>query len=281
MIQMGAHAIDRARWDWKTVEDNPFRCPDPRAAEDWAARLEEVRRTGSSLGAVIEVAASGVRAGLGAPIYGKLDADLAAAMMGINAVKGVEIGAGFAAAGLTGEENADEMRMRGGKPAFLSNNAGGILGGISTGQDILVRFAVKPTSSILVPRRTITVGGANAEIANPRAARPPASASARCRWARRWWPACSPTTCSCTAPRTVSARPGNGPASRSRLAAGDKVLAVAVRAGDRAFGQPHGPPARPAVEPGRDAGARRRARGFVADDAALADLGPPDPRTGA
>ena len=165
MIQMGAHAIDRARWDWKTVEDNPFRCPDPRAAEDWAARLEEVRRTGSSLGAVIEVAASGVRAGLGAPIYGKLDADLAAAVMGINAVKGVEIGAGFAAAGLTGEENADEMRMRGGKPAFLSNNAGGILGGISTGQDILVRFAVKPTSSILIPRRTITVGGANAEIA--------------------------------------------------------------------------------------------------------------------
>ncbi len=165
MVQMGTHAIDRARWDWKTVEDNPFWCPDPQAAEDWAARLEEVRRTGSSLGAVIEVVASGVRAGLGAPVYGKLDADLAAAVMGINAVKGVEIGAGFAAAGLSGEANADEMRMRGGKPAFLSNNAGGILGGISTGQEILVRFAVKPTSSILTKRRTITTGGENTEIA--------------------------------------------------------------------------------------------------------------------
>ncbi len=165
MVQMGAHAIDRARWDWKTVEANPFWCPDAGAAEDWAARLEEVRRTGSSLGAVIEVVASGVRAGLGAPVYGKIDADLAAAMMGINAVKGVEIGAGFAAAGLSGEGNADEMRMRSGKPAFLSNHTGGILGGISTGQEIRVRFAVKPTSSILTPRRTVTTGGRNAEIA--------------------------------------------------------------------------------------------------------------------
>ena len=165
MIQIGAHAIERSNWDWKAVERNPFWCPDPQAAVAWADQLEAVRRAGSSVGAVIEVVASGVRAGLGAPIYGKLDADLAAAMMGINAVKGVEIGAGFAAASLSGEDNADEMRMRGTKPAFLSNNAGGILGGISTGQEIVVRFAVKPTSSILTPRRTVTTKGKNAEIA--------------------------------------------------------------------------------------------------------------------
>ena len=165
LIQIGDHAIERARWDWKTVENNPFWCPDARTAKDWEAYLDEVRKAGSSVGAVIEVVASGVRAGLGAPIYGKLDSDLAAAMMGINAVKGVEIGAGFAAATLTGEENADEIRMRGGKPAFLSNNAGGLLGGISTGQDIVVRFAVKPTSSIPIPRRTVTTDGKNAEIA--------------------------------------------------------------------------------------------------------------------
>ena len=164
MIQMGDRAIDRSNWDWKVVDHNPFWCPDEAAAEDWTDYLETVRTSGSSVGAVIEVIASGVRAGLGAPIYGKLDADLAAAMMGINAVKGVEIGAGFGAAALSGEENADEMRMRGGKPAFLSNNAGGILGGISTGQDIVVRFAVKPTSSILAPRRTVTVDGRDTEI---------------------------------------------------------------------------------------------------------------------
>ena len=164
MIQMGDRTIDRSKWDWKQVGKNPFWCPDEQAAQDWSVYLDSVRTSGSSVGAVIEVIASGVRAGLGAPIYGKLDADLAAAMMGINAVKGVEIGAGFGAAALSGEENADEMRMRGGKPAFLSNNAGGILGGISTGQDIVVRFAVKPTSSILAPRRTVTVDGRDTEI---------------------------------------------------------------------------------------------------------------------
>lgn len=164
MIELGGHAADRSRWDWKEVERNPFRCPDPRAAEDWAGLLERARRAGSSLGAVIEVVATGVRAGLGAPVYAKLDADLAAALMGVNAVKGVEIGAGFAAAALAGEENADEMRIRAGKPHFLSNNAGGILGGISTGQDVVARFAVKPTSSIRIPRRTVTVDGRNAEI---------------------------------------------------------------------------------------------------------------------
>ena len=164
MVQMGDSAIDRAAWDWKAVKKNPFWCPDAAAAEAWSEYLESVRLAGSSVGAVIEVVASGVRAGLGAPIYGKLDSDLAAAMMGINAVKGVEIGAGFGAAALSGEENADEIRMRAGKPAFLSNNAGGILGGISTGQDIVVRFAVKPTSSILAPRRTVTVDGRNTEI---------------------------------------------------------------------------------------------------------------------
>ncbi|MDE0058609.1 MAG: chorismate synthase [Defluviicoccus sp.] len=164
MVQMGEHAVDRSKWDWKAVEKNPFWCPDAGAAEAWADYLDSVRSAGSSVGAVIEVVASGVRAGLGAPVYGRLDADLAAAMMGINAVKGVEIGAGFGAAVLTGEENADEMRMRGGKPVFLSNNAGGILGGISTGQDIVLRFAVKPTSSILAPRRTVTVDGRDTEI---------------------------------------------------------------------------------------------------------------------
>jgi len=164
LIQVGPHAIDRARWDWAAVERNPFWCPDPVAAAAWEGYLDGVRKAGSSAGAVVEVVASGVPAGLGAPVYGKLDAELAAAFMGINAVKGVEIGAGFAAAGLSGEENADEMRMREGKVAFLSNHAGGILGGISTGQDIVARFAVKPTSSILTPRRTVTVAGEDAEI---------------------------------------------------------------------------------------------------------------------
>jgi chorismate synthase len=164
MIQMGTHAIDRSRWDWGAVDQNPFFCPDSATAAIWEGRLDAARKAGSSLGAVIEVVASGVPAGLGDPIYGKLDADLAAAMMGINAVKGVEIGAGFAAAGLSGEENADEMRMQDGRVTFLSNNAGGILGGISTGQDIVVRFAVKPTSSIPIPRKGITKQGENVDI---------------------------------------------------------------------------------------------------------------------
>jgi chorismate synthase len=165
LIQIGPHKIDRARWDWDAIGDNPFWSPDRQAAQQWEGYLDDVRKRGSSTGAVIEVVASGVPAGLGEPIYGKLDADLAAAMMSINAVKGVEIGAGFAAAALSGEENADEIRMRDGAPHFLSNNAGGILGGISSGQDIVVRFAVKPTSSILTPRRTIDAHGHETEIA--------------------------------------------------------------------------------------------------------------------
>jgi chorismate synthase len=165
LVQMGKHAIDRARWDWAEVERNPFFCPDAKQAAFYADYLDEVRKRGSSVGAIIEVIADGVPAGLGAPVYGKLDGDIAAALMGINAVKGVEIGAGFAAAAFSGEENADEMRMgNDGKPLFLSNHAGGILGGISTGQPVVARFAVKPTSSILHPRRTIDRFGNETEI---------------------------------------------------------------------------------------------------------------------
>jgi len=165
LIQMGEHKIDRARWDWDQVERNPFFCPDAKAAKLLETYLDGVRKSGSSVGAVIEVIAEGVPAGLGAPVYGKLDGDLAAAIMGINAVKGVEIGAGMGAAALTGEENGDEMRIgNDGKPVFLSNNAGGILGGISSGQAIVVRFAVKPTSSILTPRRTVDRYGNETEI---------------------------------------------------------------------------------------------------------------------
>jgi chorismate synthase len=165
LVQMGPHCIDRGRWDWAEVERNPFFCPDAEQAKFFADYLDDVRKRGSSVGAVIEVVAEGVPPGLGAPIYGKLDGDLAAALMSINAVKGVEIGAGFAAAALTGEENADEMRMgNDGHPRFLSNQAGGILGGISTGQPVVARFAVKPTSSILTPRRTVDRYGNETEI---------------------------------------------------------------------------------------------------------------------
>jgi chorismate synthase len=165
LIQIGEHAIDRDRWDWDEVERNPFWSPDAETAARWEGYLDDIRKDGSSVGAVIEVVAEGVPVGLGAPIYDKLDADLAKAMMSINAVKGVEIGSGFAAARLRGEENADEMRAgNDGRPRFLSNHAGGILGGISTGQAVVVRFAVKPTSSILTPRRTITADGSETEI---------------------------------------------------------------------------------------------------------------------
>ncbi len=164
LIQIGPHGIDPAKWDWDQCDQNPFWCPDPEAAKLWAEFLDERRKAGSSAGAVVEVQASGVPVGLGEPIYDKLDADLAKAMMSINAVKGVEIGAGFAAAALSGEENADEMRMRDGKVTFLSNAAGGILGGISSGQDVVVRFAVKPTSSILSPRKTVDRHGQDTEI---------------------------------------------------------------------------------------------------------------------
>ena len=165
LVRVGPHKIDRARFDWAEVENNPLFCPDAEAAARWADYLDEVRKAGSSIGAVVEIVAEGVPAGWGAPVYGKLDADLAAAFMSVNAVKGVEIGAGFAAAELSGEDNADEMRAGAdGKPAFLSNNAGGILGGISTGQPIVARFAVKPTSSILTPRRTIDSRGNETDI---------------------------------------------------------------------------------------------------------------------
>ncbi|MHA1152232.1 MAG: chorismate synthase [Alphaproteobacteria bacterium] len=165
LVQIGPHAIERANWDWAEVENNPFWCPDAAAAAHWEGYLDGVRKAGSSTGAVVEVVASGVPAGLGEPVYDKLDADLAKAMMSINAVKSVEIGAGLAAAALSGEENADEMRMRGDEVTFLSNNAGGILGGISTGQDVVLRFAVKPTSSIRTPRRTVDRFGQDTEIA--------------------------------------------------------------------------------------------------------------------
>jgi chorismate synthase len=165
LIQMGPHAVDRANWNWDEVDRNPFFCPDAERAAFFADYLDDVRKRGSSVGAVIEIVAEGVPPGLGAPVYGKLDGDLAGALMGINAVKGVEIGAGFAAAGLTGEENADEIRMgNDGKPRFVSNHAGGILGGISTGQPVVVRFAVKPTSSILTPRRTVDRYGNETEV---------------------------------------------------------------------------------------------------------------------
>ena len=165
LVQMGPHGIDRDRWNWDEVDRNPFFCPDAEAAQRWADYLDGVRKAGSSCGAVIEVVAENVPVGLGAPIYGKLDSDLAAAMMSINAVKGVEIGAGFEAAALTGEENADEIRMgNDGRPIFRSNKAGGVLGGISTGQPVVARFAVKPTSSILQPRATVTREGEETEI---------------------------------------------------------------------------------------------------------------------
>jgi chorismate synthase len=165
LVQVGVHKIDRNRWSWDEVGNNPFFSPDPGIVEAWSAYLDGVRKAGSSVGAVIEVVADGVPPGWGAPIYGKLDQDLASAMMSINAVKGVEIGAGMAAAELSGEDNADEIRMgNDGKPFFTSNHAGGILGGISSGQPIVCRFAVKPTSSILTPRRTIDRLGNETEI---------------------------------------------------------------------------------------------------------------------
>jgi chorismate synthase len=164
MIALGAHGINRAHWDWAQVEQNPFFCPDAEAAAAWAVELDAIRKAGSSIGAVVEVVAEGVKPGLGAPLYGKLDADIAAALMSINAVKGVEIGDGFAAAALRGEENADEMRMENGQVKFLSNHAGGILGGIATGQPIIARFAVKPTSSILIPKQSVSADGAEVEV---------------------------------------------------------------------------------------------------------------------
>jgi chorismate synthase len=164
MIQVGPHRIDRSRWDWDEVSRNGLFCPDEQAAAVWADYLDDIRKKGSSIGAVLEVVAENVPAGWGAPVYGKLDADLAAALMSINAVKGVEIGDGFGVAELTGEDNADEMRAGNDGPVFLANHAGGILGGVSTGQPIVARFAVKPTSSILTPRKTVSRTGEELDL---------------------------------------------------------------------------------------------------------------------
>ena len=164
MVRMGPHDIDRANWDWDAVEKNPFWCPDAKAAKAWEAELEKVRKAGSSAGAVLEIVAGGVPAGLGEPVYDKLDADLARGLMSINAVKGVEIGDGFAGAALPGEEAHDQMRMKDGEVEFLTNRSGGTLGGISTGQDIVARFAVKPTSSLLIPQQGVTMTGEEVEV---------------------------------------------------------------------------------------------------------------------
>ncbi len=165
LTQIGARAIDRARFDAGVIEENPFWCPDAKTAALWEADLDAVRKAGSSVGAIVEVVAEGVPAGWGAPLYGKLDAEIAAALMSINAVKGVEIGDGFAAAALSGEDNADEMRSSGNRNIeFLSNHAGGILGGISTGQTVVARMALKPTSSILTPRRSVNSAGDDVDV---------------------------------------------------------------------------------------------------------------------
>jgi len=157
LVQIGPRAIDRSRWDWDEVGRNDFFCPDTQTAKLWEADMDQIRKDGSSLGALVEIVASGVPAGWGAPVYGKLDADLASAMMSINAAKSVEIGAGLEAASLRGEDAADEMYLdENGQPAFRANHNGGVLGGISTGQDVVVRMAIKPTSSIRIPRQTLT-----------------------------------------------------------------------------------------------------------------------------
>jgi chorismate synthase len=165
LVQMGTKIIDRSRWDWAQVDSNPFFSPDAGSVQEFAAYLDGLRLDGNSVGAVVEVVAENVPAGLGAPVYGKLDQDIASNLMSINAVKGAEIGDGFASAALTGVENADEMRMGAdGKPVFLSNHAGGILGGISSGQPIVARFAVKPTSSLLIPRKSIDADGNEVDV---------------------------------------------------------------------------------------------------------------------
>jgi len=164
VVQIGPHAVDRGKWNWDTVEKNPFWCPDAAAAKSWETFLDAERKRGSSAGAVVEIVAAGVPAGLGEPVYDKLDADLAKAMMGINAVKGVEIGSGFASAAEPGEEAHDQMYMEDGQVRFRTNKAGGTLGGISTGQDVVVRFAVKPTSSIMIPQQGVTESGEEVEV---------------------------------------------------------------------------------------------------------------------
>ena len=164
MVALGAHGIERAHWDWAEIDRNPFFCPDPQAAAEWAVILDDIRKSGSSIGAVVEIVAEGVPPGLGAPIYGKLDAEIAGALMSINAVKGVEIGDGFAAATLRGEQMPTRCACWKAKSPFSRNHAGGILGGISTGQPVVARFAVKPTSSILTPVRSVSAAGEDVEI---------------------------------------------------------------------------------------------------------------------
>lgn len=164
LTQMGSKMIDGENWDWDEVGNNPFFCPDKNMAGEWADYLDAIRKDGNSVGAIVEVQAEGVPAGWGAPVYAKLDTEIAAALMSINAAKGVEIGSGFATAAFSGTDNADEIRMQDGKPIFLTNNAGGILGGISNGDTIVARMAIKPTSSILTPRKTITRDGTETEI---------------------------------------------------------------------------------------------------------------------
>ncbi|WP_370276751.1 chorismate synthase [Hyphomonas atlantica] len=164
VVQIGPHAIERSRWNWDTTESNPFWCPDPDMVPVWESFLDETRKAGSSAGAIVEVEATGIPAGWGAPIYGKLDSELASAMISINAAKGVEIGDGFAAATLSGEENADQMRAGDDGAQFLSNHNGGIAGGISTGQPIVVRIAIKPTSSILTPVQSVTRDGEEVDV---------------------------------------------------------------------------------------------------------------------
>ena len=164
VVQIGPHAIDRSRLDWNETSNNPFFCPDPVAAGEWESYLDGVRKDGGSAGAILEIVADGIPAGLGQPIYGKLDSELAAAMMTINAVKGVEIGGGFALAAMDGREAGDEMRAGPDGPEFLDNNNGGVLGGISTGQQLVVRIAIKPTSSILTPRRSVDMDGADVDV---------------------------------------------------------------------------------------------------------------------
>ena len=164
LVQVGPHKIDREKWDWDEIDRNPFWSPDPNAAIQWSTFLDSVRKSGSSAGAIIELVATGVPVGLGEPIYGKIDSDLAGAMMSINAVKAVEIGAGFDIASIPGEKASDEMRIIDGEPSFQSNTAGGILGGITTGQPVIVRFAVKPTSSILSVRKSIDKNGAEVDV---------------------------------------------------------------------------------------------------------------------
>jgi len=164
LVQMGPHPVDRGRWDWNEVERNPFWCPDAVAAGVWEDFLDGVRKAGSSTGGVVEVVASGVPVGLGAPVFDRLDADIAKALISIPAAKGVEIGAGFDAVSMSGPEHNDEMRMQDGAVAFLSNNAGGVLGGISSGQDIVARLAIKPTSSVSTPQRAVNVHGKDAQV---------------------------------------------------------------------------------------------------------------------